>query len=65
MMLFYWNFLHKFYNKVDIPWVHLVWDNHYDNGQLPGQYMRGSFWWRDIVKLLDTYKDFDGSIILF
>jgi len=21
--------MHKFYNKVDTPWVHLVWDKHY------------------------------------
>jgi hypothetical protein len=27
--------LHKFYNKVDTPWVHLVWDKHYHNGKLP------------------------------
>jgi hypothetical protein len=29
-------FLHKFYSKADIPWVHLVWDNYYANGRLPG-----------------------------
>jgi hypothetical protein len=30
-------FLHKFYSKADIPWVHLVWDNYYASGRLPGQ----------------------------
>jgi hypothetical protein len=27
--------LHKFFNKLDIPWVHLVWEKHYRNGKLP------------------------------
>ena len=60
-------FIHKFYNKADIPWVHLVWEKHYSNGKLPGQVKKGSFWWRDIVKLLNNFKGlaavttFDGS----
>lgn len=29
--------LHKFYNREDIPWVHLLWDNYYQNGKMPGQ----------------------------
>jgi hypothetical protein len=49
-------FLHKFYSKADIPWVNLVWDNYYRNGKLPGQNKKGSFWWRDIVKLLNKFK---------
>jgi hypothetical protein len=36
-------FLHKFYTKADIPWVHLVWDNYYATGKLPGQQNKGSF----------------------
>lgn len=47
--------LHKFYNHADVPWVHLVWDNYYTNS-LPGQRKRGSFWWRDILKLLGQFK---------
>jgi len=27
--------LHKFYNKLDIPWVHLLWEKLYSNGRLP------------------------------
>jgi hypothetical protein len=27
--------LHKFYNKEDIPWVQLIWNTHYTNGQVP------------------------------
>jgi hypothetical protein len=36
-------FLSKFYNKADIPWVNLVWNNYYQNGKLPGQQKKGSF----------------------
>ena len=48
--------LHKFFNKVDTHWVHLVWEEHYRNGRLPNHIKKGSFWWRDNLKLLDTYK---------
>lgn len=49
-------FLHKFFNKADIPWVHLIWEKYYPDGTLPGDAQRGSFWWKDILKLLNTYK---------
>lgn len=26
--------LRKFFNKVDLPWVHLIWDTYYSNGKL-------------------------------
>lgn len=64
-------FLHMFFNKADIPWVNLVWENYYANGKLPGQHKKGSFWWRGIVKLLDKFKGLasavvaDGSTVLF
>jgi hypothetical protein len=50
--------LHKFYNKVDIPWVQLIWGHYYSQGKLryQGTRIRGSFWWRDILKLQDDYK---------
>jgi hypothetical protein len=48
--------LDKFFNKRDIPWVHLVWEKHYKNGRLPGIVKKGSFWWRDTVKLLPNFK---------
>ena len=50
--------LHKFYNKVDIPWVQLVWGHCYSQGKLPyqGRRIRGSFWWRDILKLQVPFK---------
>jgi hypothetical protein len=64
-------FMHKFFNKEDIPWIQLIWENYYANGKLPSQNKRGSFWWRDIVKLLDELKNMasvsvgDGSMIKF
>jgi len=56
------NNLHKFLNRHDIPWVHLIWESHYSNG---------SFWWTDNLKLLNSFKDlamanvFDGASCLF
>lgn len=63
-------FLHKFYSKAPIPWVRLVWDKYYSNGKMPGQQKKGSFWWHDVVSLIDSYKRLttamvaDGSSIL-
>ena len=63
--------LSKFFNKADIPWVKLVWEKYYPNGKLPGNSKKGSFWWRDILKLLDKFKGLasvipsDGSSCLF
>jgi len=48
--------LDKFYNKKDIPWVTLVWEKHYHSGKLPNHTVKGSFWWRDILKLVEEYK---------
>lgn len=49
--------LDKFYNKKDVPWVKLVWEKHYKNDRLPGAVKKGSFWWRDILKLLPKFKE--------
>ena len=52
--------LHKFYNR------------HHSNGELPSATKRvGSFWWKDILKLLDSFKGLamvnvhDGKSYLF
>ena len=55
--------LHKFYNRMDIPWVHLIWDSYYSNNSLPGPRMHGSFWWKAHLKLVDSYKGLAKSII--
>jgi hypothetical protein len=48
--------LHKFFNKVNIPWVQLIWEKYYANGRLPNHTLKGSFWWRDILRLLSKFK---------
>jgi len=64
--------LHKFYNRLDIPWVNLIWERHYSSGALPNSSNRvGSFWWKDFLKLLDSFKGLamvnvaDGKSCLF
>jgi hypothetical protein len=47
---------HKFFNKADIPWVKLIWEKHYSNNRLPNHTKKGSFWWRDLLKVLHKYK---------
>lgn len=54
-------YLDKFFNRADIPWIHLVWEKHYSNGKLPNHIKRRSFWWRDVLKLLDKFK---GMIVV-
>jgi hypothetical protein len=44
--------LHKFFNRESIPWVALISKKHYRNGKLLGTSKKGSFWRRDILKLL-------------
>ena len=49
--------LHKFYNKANVPWVQLIWNTHYANGQIPHATTdRGSFWWKDVLKFCDHYR---------
>jgi hypothetical protein len=47
--------LHKFYNRVDIPWINIIWANHYSHS-LPSDKPVGSFWWRDVLKTLESFK---------
>jgi hypothetical protein len=49
--------LHKFLNKQDIPWVHLIWGSRYNNGSLPLEGKNGSFWWRDILNNLQAFLE--------
>jgi hypothetical protein len=48
-------FLHKFFNKDNIPWVHLIWKS-YNNSTPQASNISSSFWWRDIVKLCSKFK---------
>ena len=61
--------LHKFYSRADLPWVQLLWDKYYNQGTLPVIRKRGSFLWRDVLKLHDQFKGWvngklgDGKVI--
>lgn len=55
--------LDKFLNRKDISWVSLIWEKHYANGKLPSHIKKGSFWWRDVLKLLDPFKSFSTVIV--
>jgi hypothetical protein len=63
--------LHKFFNKEDLPWVHLIWTLYYSNGKVAINASKGSSWWRSILRLLDQYKGIalgmvgSGDTILF
>jgi hypothetical protein len=48
--------LNKFYNHADIPWVNLCWEFYYSTALPPARPMEISFWWRDCLKMLPTFK---------
>ena len=41
--------LYKFYNKLDVPWVNLVWSSYYLVDVPHASELCGSFWWRDLM----------------
>jgi hypothetical protein len=46
----------NFLNRKDIPWVSLIWDKYY-YGRVPQATTDcGSFWWKDICKLLNHFR---------
>jgi hypothetical protein len=47
---------HKFFNRMDVAWVQLIWDNYYRNGTFLDSRPKGSFWWRGLLNLLTQYK---------
>jgi hypothetical protein len=50
-------FIHKFYDREYIPWVNLIWANHYSGGKIPHAYPKtGSFWWKDVFRLVDYFR---------
>jgi hypothetical protein len=49
-------FLHKFYNRAQVPWVQLTWSAFYSRPIPPHQRKGvGSFWWRDIMSLSNNF----------
>jgi hypothetical protein len=64
--------LDKFYKKEDIPWVNLICNTYYVNGEVPhATNDKGSFWCKDILKLVDLFRGVascqvgDGTTVLF
>jgi hypothetical protein len=55
--------LHKFYNKVDVPWVHLIWNTYYQHKVPHLVSARGSFWWKDILKLNVQFRGIAQCLI--
>jgi hypothetical protein len=49
-------FLDKFYNKFDLPWVHLLWSDYYVGSVPHAGNLKGSFWWRDVLKQVDNFR---------
>jgi hypothetical protein len=48
--------LDKKSSRANLPWVNLIWSQYYSNGRVPRTIKRGSFWWRNILRLLTSYK---------
>jgi hypothetical protein len=49
-------YLHKFYHKMDVPWVMLIWYKYYGDKVPHATTKIGSFWWRDVFSLSDIYR---------
>jgi hypothetical protein len=49
--------LHKFYNRANLPPVKLVWEVYCFNALPPSKSREISFWWRDCLKCLGSFKD--------
>lgn len=47
--------LFKFFNKMDVPWVTLIWDTYYASSPPQVTQSYGSFWWRDVMQLYDNF----------
>jgi hypothetical protein len=47
--------LDKFYNHADLPWINLIWYAHYEDKIPHAENLCGSFWWRDVLKLVDNF----------
>ncbi|XP_073360069.1 uncharacterized protein [Aegilops tauschii subsp. strangulata] len=49
--------VNNFLNKKDLPWVSLIWDTYY-HGRVPqGTSDCGSFWWKDICKVMQNFRE--------
>ena len=56
-------FLHKFNNHWDLPWVELIWNTYYTTKIPHATDPCGSFWWRDVSKLMPVYRGISNVIV--
>ena len=50
------NHLYKFYNNVEVPWVKLIWSTYYEDKVPHAERLCGSFWWKDVMKLVESFR---------
>jgi hypothetical protein len=48
-------FIHKFYNREDLPCVSLTWESFYSSNAPHLKRSAGSFWGRDVMSVVDDY----------
>lgn len=48
--------LDKFYRKKDVQWVKLIWNKYYPEGVPHLRREKGSFWWKDILRLHVNFR---------
>jgi hypothetical protein len=48
--------LDKFDRKVDVPWIRLIWDRYYSEDVPHLSREKGSFWWKDILRLNPVFR---------
>jgi hypothetical protein len=48
--------LDKFYKKKDVQWVRLIWNKYYQEGVPHLRCEKGSFWWKDILRLHTSFR---------
>lgn len=48
-------FLDKFYNRANLPWVHLIRESYYPSSIPHATPICGSFWWKQICKLMPVF----------
>lgn len=54
--------LDKFYRKVDVQWVNLIWQKYYQTEVPHLAREKGSFWWKDILRLHLKYRGIASCI---
>jgi hypothetical protein len=48
--------LEKFYRKENIQWVNLIWNRYYPDAIPHLAREKGSFWWKDILRLHTQFR---------